>query len=498
MKHMKKLASLLLALVMVFAMGTTAFAAQEGELTGGSITIDNAVRGQTYSIYQILYLESYSTDANGNATGAYAYKANSAWADWLKTQSSYVSIDAQGYVTWVATGASDAADFAKAAQAYAKQQNMTSDATAVTATSDTVSFTGLKLGYYLVDSTLGTLCSLDTTNPSVTIREKNAEVTNVKEVEEDSTGNYGGTNDADIGQTVNFKSTITLPKGSENVVFHDEMSKGLTLDANSIKVYTDANMTTELTAGNYTVTTTGLSDGCTFEVSFAKTYLDGLTADTTTVYVKYSATVNDQANVGNTGNPNKSKVSYGDENKTTTTPDSTTITYTWSFDVLKYANGDKTKVLKDAQFVLLSKDKSKVATIVNGKLTGWEAVPAADDDGNINWLANTTLTTDTNGKITIAGLDADTYYLRETAAPAGYNKLANDVEVKIEPTKNTASDGSTTLSLTAVTAEIENKSGTELPSTGGMGTTIFYVVGSILLIGAAVLLITKKRMSAEK
>ena len=494
MKHMKKLASLLLALVMVFAMGTTAFAAQEGTLTGGSITIDNAVKDQTYSIYQILYLESYSTDADGNATGAYAYKANSAWESWLKTQTSYVSIDTQGYVTWVTNA--DAAAFAKAAQAYAKQQNMTSDATAITATSSEVKFTNLNLGYYLVDSTMGTLCSLDTTNPSVTIKEKNAEVTNEKEVEEDSTGSYGSVNDADIGQTVNFKSTITLPKGSENVVFHDEMSQGLSLNANSIKVYTDANMTTELTAGNYTVTTTGLSDGCTFEVSFDKTYLDGLTADTTTVYVKYSATVNDQAVVGNTGNPNKSKVSYGETGHTKTTPDSTTTTYTWSFDVLKYANGDKNKVLKDAQFVLLSKDKTKVATIVNGKLTGWATVPAAGSDGNISWPANTTLTTDTNGKITIAGLDADTYYLRETAAPAGYNKLADDVEVKIEPTKNTASDGSTTLSLTAVTAEIENKSGTELPSTGGMGTTIFYVVGSILLIGAAILLITKKRMNA--
>lgn len=497
MKHMKKLASLLLALVMVFAMGTTAFAAQEGELTGGSITINNAVKDQTYSIYQILYLESYSTDADGNATGAYAYKANSAWESWLKTQTQYVSIDAQGYVTWIAaTDDATVAAFAKAAQAEATKEGstITADGT-TTASSTTVTFSNLKLGYYLVDSTLGTLCSLDTTNPSVTIKEKNAEVTNVKEVEEDSTGSYGSVNDADIGQTVNFKSTITLPKGSENVVFHDEMSTGLTLDANSIKVYTDANMTTELTAGNYTVTTTGLSDGCTFEVSFAKTYLDGLTADTTTVYVKYSATVNDQAVVGNTGNPNKSKVSYGETGHTKTTPDSTTTTYTWSFDVLKYANGDKNKVLKDAQFVLLSKDKTKVATIVNGKLTGWVNVPAAGSDGNISWPANTTLTTDTNGKITIAGLDADTYYLRETAAPAGYNKLANDVEVKIEPT--TASDGKS-MTLTPVTAEVENKSGTELPSTGGMGTTIFYVVGSILLIGAAILLITKKRMSAEK
>ncbi len=488
MKYAKKLASLLLALVMIFTLSATAFAAQEGEKTGGSITVDNVVKGQTYSVYQILYLESYNADAN-----AYSYKANSAWESWLKTQTSYVSIDAQGYVTWV-EGAS-AADFAKAAQAYARKNSIDSDPKAVTADSTTVSFNNLKLGYYLVDSSLGTLCSLDTTNPDVTIKEKNGQPTNEKTVEEDSNGSYGSVNDADIGQTVNFKSEITLPKGSENVVFHDEMSSGLTLNANSIKVYTDANMTTELTSGNYTVTTTGLTDSCTFEVSFDKTYLDGLPAETT-VYAAYSATVNANAVVGGSGNTNTSKVSYGETGHTQTTPDSTTTTYTWSFDVLKYANGNESQVLAGAKFVLLSKDKTKVATIVNGKLTGW--VNVSDAGGNITWPANTTLTTDTNGKIGIAGLDADTYYLHETAAPAGYNKLANDVEVKIEPTKNTASDGSTTLSLTPVTAKVENKSGTELPSTGGMGTTIFYVIGGILVVVAGVLLITKKRMSAEK
>ena len=488
MKHMKKLASLLLALVMVFAMSVTAFATQEGELTGGSITINDAVEGQTYNAYQILYLESYDADSN-----SYAYKANSAWESWLKTKTSYVSIDNQGYVTWVEDAS--AADFAKLAQAYATSNSMTADGTATCAEGSTsVTISDLKLGYYLVDTTLGTLCSLDTTNPNVTMREKNKAPTNVKTVKEDSTGNYGSVNDADIGQTVNFKSTITLPKGSEKVVFHDTMSNGLTLDTTSIKVYTDAAMTTELAAGNYIVTTTGLTDGCTFEVSFTQTYLDSLTT-TATVYVGYSATVNANAVIGGKGNTNTSKVDYGDENNTTTTPDSTTTTYTWSFDVLKYGNGDETKVLKDAKFVLMNKDKSKVATIVNGKFTGWVDVPAAGEDGSITWPANTELTTDANGKIEIKGLDADTYYLRETQAPAGYNKLANDVEVKIEPTEST--DGKT-LTLTAVTSKINNNAGTELPSTGGIGTTIFYVLGSVLVIGAAVLLVTKKRMGAAE
>lgn len=472
MKHAKKLASLLLALVMVFSLATTAFAAQEGELTGGSITIDNAVEGQTYSVYQILYLESYDA-----ATNAYSYKANSAWESWLKSQTAYLKFDAQGYVTWV-EGAS-AADFAKAAQAEATKQGstITADGTE-TATSTTVTFDGLKLGYYLVDSSLGTLCSLDTTNPNVTIKEKNGQPTNEKKVEEDSTGNYGSTNDADIGQTVNFQSTITAQAGAQNYVFHDKMSDGLTFGTVTGVTLND----TAVDASNYEVKTSELGDDCTFHVVFTQAFCDTLKANDTIV-ISYTATVNEKAVIGGDGNKNESKLSYGEEGKSETTP-SETKTYTWSFDVLKYANGNKTKVLEGAKFVLLNSDKSKAATIVNGKLTGWTEV----ENGTV-------LTTDKDGKINIAGLDADTYYLRETEAPAGYNKLTEDVEVKIVPT---ASEDGTTLALNPVTAEVENKSGTELPSTGGMGTTIFYVLGSILLVGAAVLLITKKRMSIEK
>ena len=98
-------------------------------------------------------------------------------------------------------------------------------------------------------------------------------------------------------------------------------------------------------------------------------------------------------------------------------------------------------------------------------------------------------------KLNFKGLDSGTYYLREIEAPNGYNKLADDEEVKIEPTTDTENNK---MSLAAVTAEINNNSGSELPSTGGMGTTIFYVLGSILLFGAAVLLITKKRMNGNK
>ena len=148
--------------------------------------------------------------------------------------------------------------------------------------------------------------------------------------------------------------------------------------------------------------------------------------------------------------------------------------------VLKYGNNDETKVLKDAKFVLLNSDKSKVAKITDGKLVRWDAVT---DDMD---LTPYELVTGDDGKITIKGLDADKYYLRETQAPAGYNKLSADVKVTVT--------GIVDGTHTAVVAKINNQSGTVLPSTGGIGTTLFYIVGGIMAVGAVVALITKKRM----
>ena len=483
MKHTKKLASLLLALALAFALAVPAFATQEGTLTGGSITINDAVPGQIYKAYQILHLESYNKDA-----GAYAYKANSAWETWLKTQTAYVSFDTQGYVTWVKDA--DAAAFAKLAQVEAAK--MTADATATAPAADeektysTVKFENLKLGYYLVDTTLGTLCSLDTTNPNVVMEEKNEVPVNVKTVQEDSTGNYGDKNDADIGQTVNFKSTITAQAGAENYVFHDTMSAGLTYTG-----VTGITLNgTTVDASNYTVTAPA-ADGDTFDVTFTQAFCDTLAAGDQIV-ISYTATLNENAVVGLPGNPNTSKVSYGDSSNTKYTPESQTKTYTWDLDILKYANGDESKVLENAQFVLLNSAKTKVATIVSGKITGWVDVPAAGQDGTITWPANTVLTTGANGKIEIDGLDADTYYLREVKAPDGYNKLADDIQVTI--TGATTDEGTGALTYTTFVAKVNNQSGTELPSTGGIGTTIFYVLGAVLVVGAGVVLVTKKRM----
>ena len=254
------------------------------------------------------------------------------------------------------------------------------------------------------------------------------------------------------------------------------------------KVYTDEAMTEELAAKNYTVTLNP-GDDKTFTITFTQSYLDTITAETK-LYVKYSATLNENAVVGLPGNSNKSTLKYGDNANTKSTPESETITYTWDLDVLKYGNNDKKNVLENAQFVLLNKDRNKVAVVVDGKLTGWTNVPAVGE----NWPANTVLTTNAQGKITISGLDSNTYYLREIKAPAGYNTLKEDVKVVI--TGATKGEGSK-LTYQTVLAEIQNLSGTELPSTGGMGTTIFYVLGSALVLGAVVLLVTKKRMSTK-
>ena len=494
MKTMKRISCLLLALALMMALSVTAFATQEGILTGGSITINDAVPGQVYKAYQILYLESYNKDA-----GTYAYKSNSAWETWLRTQTSYVSFDAQGYVTWV-EGA-DAAAFAKLAQVEAAK--MTADATATApaaaegATYSTVKFENLKLGYYLIDTTLGTLCSLNTTKPDVVMEEKNEVPTNVKTVEEDSkvgkegVNAWGKTNDADIGQTVNFKSTITAQAGAENYVFHDTMSAGLTYTGVTGITLTGTTVDTTVDASDYTVVTEGLTDGCTFEVRFTQAFCDTLKANDQIV-ISYTATLNENAVIAGEGNPNTSKISYGDSSNTKYTPDSQTKTYTWDVDVFKYTmDGETKKALAGATFTLSKNaDGSKPIALVSEGNNVYR-VAKTGETGTV-----TEITTDATGKFTIKGLDADTYYLTETAAPAGYNKLAGPVTIVIG--ENGVVNGTTEAPQGVDEVKVLNQAGAELPTTGGIGTTIFYVLGSVLLVGAAVLLITKKRMSAEK
>ena len=472
MKLLKKYFGILLAMIMVFSMSTVAFAAHGTNDNSGSITINDAVEGHTYNAYQVLVLESYNTEAK-----AYSYKANSDWADWLITQTQYVSIDAQGYVTWVKDA--DVAAFAKAALAHAKEASIAPDATK-TADGTTVAFTGLNLGYYLVDTTLGTLCSLDTTIPDVTMNEKNEVPSQTKEVQEDSDGSWGDENTAEIGDTVNYRTTINAKPGAKGYVLHDVMSAGLTLNENSVTV---AGLTKgqDANSGDYHVVTTGLSDGCTFEVVFHQSYLDTITTDTDIV-VTYNAVVNENAQVSPSPNPNETTLKYGEGSKFETVP-SETKTYTFKVDVVK--TDEDNKVLDGAQFKLFDAKTggNEIALI---EVSDGVYRLAKDGETGVEYI------TTVNGQLEIKGFDANTnYYLEETKAPDGYNKLAERVEIAVKDTNLEATVSNDTWQSGGV--HIVNKAGDLLPTTGGMGTTILYIIGGVLVVAAGSMLVIRRK-----
>lgn len=478
MKRAKKLMSLCLALVMAIGMAVGAMAAGEG-----SITVTDSVEGQKYTVYKILDLESYNA-----TTGAYLYKASTAWSDFINSgeiKETYVNVDANGYVTWV-EGAS-AADFAAKALQYATDNKITNQGQQETAEgATTVKFDNLELGYYLVDSTAGALCALTTAAPDATITEKNEQPTVEKEVQEGE--NWGEENDGDIGDTVNFRATITARDGAQNYVLHDKMSSGLTFTG--VTGITLNNTTVD--ASNYTVIREGLTDGCAFEVRFTKAFCDTL-KDNDKIVVTYTATINENAVVGSAGNDNKVHLDYGDDDHPSSTPDDETKTYTWTFNVFKFAitNGKETS-LAGATFTLSTDENGSNKINLIKTSDNVYRVAKADETTDIV----TEITTDNTGTFTINGLDSGTYYLTETQNPAGYNKLSAPVKIVIAVDgKIIVNNGQAT---TDTTVKVENKSGSSLPETGGMGTTLFYIIGGVLVIGAGVLLVTKKRMGAGK
>lgn len=472
MKRTKRIASVLLALVMALSLITTAFAAGEN----GSITIDNAVVGKTYTIYRIFDLNSHNNDYT-----AINYKVSTKWAAFFQDGVkglNYVTIDDQGYVTWKA--GADKVAFAADAYAFAQANGILNDGRDK-ATSSTVKFENLTLGYYLVQSDLGVLCSLDTTMPNVTIKEKNSQPTVDKQVQENSNGIWGDTNDANIGDTVNFKTTINVIDGQpKNYVLHDKMSDGLTFDAGSVEVKIGDRT---LTPGSDYTLIANPTDGCTFEIEFKENVLK----PNDVVIVTYSATLNEKAVIYPEPNTNETKLVYGEGSETTWDE---TKTFTYQFDLVK-TKTDKT-VLDGAEFKLYDAktEGNEIALIDEGN--GVYRVATAAEKAAEGFVSATIKA----GKVTIKGLDSGTYYLEETKAPAGYNVLAERVEVKIDHANLTATvEGDTYVSGGV---QVINQTGAELPSTGGIGTTVFYVVGGLLVVAAGVLLVTRKRMSKSE
>lgn len=530
MKTMKKLASAALALVMALCLTVPAFAVDAGEGGAGKITVTNPAPEQTYKLYRIFDL-AYGGSTDGNSDAAHTYTVNTAWADFINQETIkgvYVDVDEQGYVTWHQNEVegkkenADAAEFAKLALAWAENEDGTNKngitpiasaiaGTAAEPTAETpdpraaaIEFTGLNLGYYLISSTRGTLCALDSTNKTASVTEKNEKPT----VEKEATKLPEG-----IGSKVEYQVTIHAKKGAEKYVLHDTMTKGLSFN-NDVEVTVGD---TIVDSSNYTVKTADFAEGhtCTFEVIFTQNYLNTLTADTTDIVISYSATVNAEAVEVDTVT-NTAKLSYGNEEAPEETlPDPVEIPL-YQFDLVKTNSDDMGKeVLTGAEFNLYNVAENgppiSLVFVAEHEVT--------DDEGNVTKVpayyrpatAEDTTTTDTitAGVATIKGLGAGTWYLEETKQPEGYNLLKGRTSVEVGEGKDwtatiipgTEANGDTP--ATPATwdkggVRVVNLTGAELPETGGIGTTIFYIVGGLLAVGAGVLLVTKKKMGSEE
>lgn len=511
MKLIKKIAAIMFAFMMVVSMSCnvkaddTTATTETGE---GKITINNAIPKQTYKLYRLLDLESYSVNEDGQKeNGNYSYKPTSKWKTFLEgngIRDVYFSFE-NGYASWK-KGANVEA-FAKLAIEHANKETAVIEAEKTEVApaaiegnnTPTVTFKNLPLGYYLVDSSVGTLCSLDTTNTDATIREKNGVPSVDKKVSSTETGNYHTSNTASIGDTVYFKTTITAQPGAQNYVLHDKMTEGLTFDQNSVNVSLhknaqntdrDLSKTTD-----YSVETTNLESTdpkCTFHVNFVPTFCDSLEANDI-ITVTYSATLNENAVIAGEGNKNETWLKYGENNNLETTHP-TTDTKTFEMHVFKFykdkKNSDKETGLADAVFTL-SKKSDGTEPIKLTKTNENSNIYKVNNNGTI-----TDITTPGDGKFTIQGLGAGTYYLTEIKQPDGYNKLAKSVKVEIDVNGAITVDGKLITGVDKL-VKVENKSGTVLPSTGGTGTTMIYLIGGALVLGSGVVLVTKRRVKGK-
>lgn len=533
MKSTKKLLAFLLVAMMIVAMLPNALAATV------TIPSDGILSGHSFTAYQIF--------AGNESEGALQ---NVVWGSGIDSNALLTALKADTtYGSFFSTCA-DAAAVAKVltdnntngglANAFAKlaHANKTGTGTALT-----VGTTDLPGGYYLIVDTTNDVGEGGAYNASllqvvgdIRIDVKTAAPSVEKKVLEDDKynqdGGYGtGYNDVadyNIGEAVTFHLIGLVPDMSRydtyKYIFHDTLSAGLTLNEGSIKVYVASDKAgtdkAEITTG-WTRGTPAAGESFTVSFDDLKT-VSGVTQGKY-IIVEYTATLNTGAVIGLDGNPNTVYLEYsnkpnqsaaGDTDNTGNTPKDKVIVFTYELDTTKVDGQNTETKLKDAKFVLLNAGKNQVAKVdANNKLVGWETV---DPENVTTWPAGSELTSDGNGLFKVIGLDAGTYNLREIAAPAGYNLLSQDVEVVITAgTENnqswngTPSEALKTLAVTAngtagtgspdagiASITIANNKGNTLPETGGIGTTVFYVLGSILVIGAVVLLVSKKRMNA--
>ena len=490
MKHARKLTSLLLALVMVFALAVTVAAEGTTGTTGtGSITVDNPIEGQTYTAYKI-----FDVVYDEATPKHYSYTIEGG-SEWFKTVETYANTEGSGLTltlvkgttTYVVTttDAFSAPPFADALKAAVNGK--TGRTLAVAGGKATV--TGLDLGYYFVTSSTDALCNLTTTNPAVIIHDKN-EMPFEKKDDKVS---------AEVGETVNYTIKGKVPDHTGftkyTYLITDTMSEGLTFKQDVTVTVGGTDVTSACTI-TYNVD----NNANKFTVSIpVRDYTIGAE-----ILVTYTALVNENAvakisknsaTLTYSNNPSDST-----KTDTTTTVEETVYSSKIAIEKVEKLAADATatpKKLKDAEFVLYKKAPTDTDPNAIQYYKKWDDTDTTKAVSWVNTIAEaTTVKTDENGEASFEGLANGTYYLVETKAPAGYNQLTEAQKVEVHDGEHNAPVTSET-QLT-VTAKVENQAGTLLPSTGGMGTTIFYVLGAVLVVGAGVLLVTKKRMSQSE
>lgn len=498
MKLIKKIAAIMFAFIMVFSLSTNVNADNGVNTSQGSITIDKVRNGETYKIYRILDLDSYNYPTGNPEGGNYSYtykegdKNATEWKTFIDANTGdgkYFKKTGSKYFT--ANDGINGEVIAKAALQYVKTLGIEAD-DFYTATEDgTHKFEHLPLGYYLVESTVSALCSLDTTNPNQTIEVKYEEPTVTKQIIENLEGPVSNTT-ANIGDKITYYVTIPVKKGATKYVFHDQLGTGLKYyknpqNGNKFSVAVDS--TQEHTNGtqgvDYTLTLDANEQ--TFTIKFEDSFLQKISVgkDITLTYI---AIVTNEAPM-NAAINNTAYLKYGNNQQTT---ESTTSVFTYQIPVYKYTGEvGKEKALSGATFKLY-KNSIKTDNLLkfdekNGDVYRYNPQTGVTD-----------LVSGTNGYIKLNGLSAGTYYLEETKAPNGYNKLEKAIKVVVSKGENGKPvihvDGDTD---SVDTVKVKNNTGSLLPSTGGMGTTLIYLIGGALVLGSGFVLANKKRAKAK-
>lgn len=482
MKKTKKVMGLLLALVMVFAMAIPTFASDTNASIKGSITVDNPVPGQTYTAYKIFDVV-YDVDKNAYS---YTISGNSKWFKVVADEEdeiikskvsglSFKKVYGDNIYTVTMDGDFNAASFA----VMLKENSNDKVGIELDVDQNYVTAEDLDLGYYFVNSTSGALCNLITTNPRVTIHDKNDVPFNKVDDKES----------ADVGDSVNYTITGKVPDTTGltdyKYIIEDRMTDGLTFEEEDVKVVIKTGDTPEITLQegvDYDYEKIGNGFKLTIDVIKLQDYIGR------PIEVTYSAIVNESAVTEI--EKNSATLTYGHE--PTKTMEIEEKVYSSKIVIDKYKSGDESTKLAGATFYLYKEvtgdDESSTKKYYKYN-AAIQKVEWVNDKTNA-----TSKITNIYGVASFDGLADGTYYLEETKAPDGYNLLDGPVEVMVNGSKASSTDYS---SLT-VKQNVENETGGLLPSTGGMGTTLFYIIGGILVVGAGVLLVVKRRMKSEE